>query len=477
MGKLNTIQYIDMSNGFICNGAISDAKRPDNVVYESVNIDFDKIGEATTRLGQTLLGLQISDGTAMVGLYEFRDSGAGTNNQITAVNGTTLYYLSSGTWTAKRTGLTANKDADFATYLDYMFMVNGSDTTMIWDGNPSNSFLATGNALSAPIGYYIEVFKGRVWIAKSDTYPDRVWYSSLPSEDATPVITWNTSATTGDWIDISPQDGNNITGLCADKSALLVFKNNTLYRIYSTQETEPDPKIHIGTYSGRSIVKTPQGIFFHHPTGIYRYSEGNVQEISRPVSDFIKNVTVTNYSKVCGWKDDDHIYWSIGSVTIGQKSYSNVVLRYTLSSQVWTIYETPNQIRCASDYNDGTTLYRLVGDADGNVLKFNSGFTDNGTPISYSLVIGPKTLDGLWSTRKNISKISFLTTSPVTTVSYRVDDEYDNVWHDLGQTDTQLKTVDIKGNKIWFRFNGSNSGQQISIKGLEIFEATNELIG
>ena len=89
--KLDPISLTNFSDGLITSSAVSNGQIPLSVVSESLNMDFDKIGAITTRSGTTLLGDQLSGD--ILGLYEFRDSGAGSNNQIIAVNGTIAYYL------------------------------------------------------------------------------------------------------------------------------------------------------------------------------------------------------------------------------------------------------------------------------------------------------------------------------------------------------------------------------------------------
>jgi hypothetical protein len=464
------ITLTDMSNGFICSGAVAESMIPNTVVTESLNFDFDRIGCATLRKGTTLLGNKIS-ATDLLGLYEFRDSGSGTNNALIAVNGSKVYRLNGTTWTSLR-DVSSGCKAEFTTYLDYTFMVNGTDPTMTWDGNPLNSFGST-NAASAPVGIDIEVFRNRVWIINSE---DRVYYSSLPDETLH-SITWSTDTW---WIDISPQDGDNVVKLQRTKTALLVFKRNHLYRIYSTQETEPDPKINVGTYSGRSVVEASDGIYFHHPSGIYRYNEGVVDRLSQPVSDFIENVTVANYSKVTGWEDGDHVYFAIGDVTVNGVAYTNVVLRYTISTKVWTVRSYPTQFIVSSKYNDGTTLFNLIGDESGNVQKINVGITDNETPIFYSLIQGPKTLDGSFATRKHISQMSVLhEKAQGTLIECKVDDDSNNKFRKIYQINEGISkpfTTNIRGNKIWFRASGTSVGEPFALSGYEILEVTSELI-
>ena len=115
-----------------------------------------KLRAGTTRLGNDAFSGNI------LGLYEFRDSGSGSNNQIIAVNSTEASYLDGSTWTSKRTGLTSGSKAEFTTFLDYVFMVNGTDATAVWDGSAS-SFSTSGNASGAPAGKYIENFRNRTF--------------------------------------------------------------------------------------------------------------------------------------------------------------------------------------------------------------------------------------------------------------------------------------------------------------------------
>ena len=466
--RLEPQQLTNFSDMLITPGAVADSQMPLTTVSESMNFDGDKIGSVRTRKGTTLLGNQLSGD--ILGLYEFRDSGDGTNNQILAVNGSTVYYLVDSTWTSKRTVSTGNK-AEFTTFLDLVFMVNGADATMTWDGNPSNSF-GTTQAANAPIGYYIENFRSRVWIANNT---DRVYYSSLP--DSSLNITWNTT----DWyIDVSPQDGDNVTKLKRYKNALLLFKREHLYRIYSTTETEPDPKISVGTYSGRSIVEAVDGIYFHHPSGIYRYNESGISCISEPIIDFIKNITVANYSKIVGWEDGNHVYFQVGDVTIGDISYINVVLRYTISSKVWTFRSYPTQFLVSSKYNDGTTIFNLCGDDDGNILKMDTGYTDNNEPVFYSLTTRKYSLDGLFSTRKHISKMAVIGKGlQGASISYGIDDDHISDLKPLVQIESNIAksfTTDIKGNMIWFNIKGSSEGESAEFMGIEVLEATSETI-
>ena len=476
---LSGLDYKNLQSGLIMQSAVGKSRLPLDCVIECVNMHFDTIGVAKLRAGLTLLGDQLSGN--ILGLYEFRDSGSGTNNQIITVNGSTAYYLSSGgTWTSIRSSLTSTSKARFTTFLDVVIMVNGTESTVQWNGNPSQSFSTSTTQVSgAPIGKYIENFRSRVWIAGQSTYPDRLFYSSLPSSVTAPVITWDTSVTTGQWIDISPSDGENITALKRTKGSLLVFKQNHIYRVYTISETEPDPKINVGTRSQESVVEAKDGTYFWHDSGPYRYRDGGIDDLGQPIVDVVENVSLSNLEKVAGWEDGNHVYFSLGNVTIKGTTFNNVVMRYTISTQVWTMYSYPQQFLTSSPYNDGTTLFKLVGDDNGNVLKVNVGLTDNGTGISYSLIHRPYTLDGFYTTRKNVQKMIFVHDGGAgTNVNWK--DRYDPASDfsksviQLDHQNTQFKGS-IKGTELTFRISGSSSGQPFTYEGFEVVEASSEI--
>lgn len=480
-----------LKSGLINQGAVSENDRPDSSVMESLNFHFDAIGSATLRKGTTLLGQNLS--SSILGIYYFVDTVnvSSPKSQLIAVSGGNAYYLSANTFTSIRTGLTAGSKARFSTLLNYAFMVNGAQATAVWDGTTSGSFVTTGNALSAPIGQFIENFRARMWILGNPTYPSRLFYSSIPSAAVTPVVTWDTDVATGQWIDISPSDGDSPTGLQRFKNVMLVFKTNRLYRVFDIGQVDPDPYYAVGASNQEGIIETKAGVFFHHSTGFYQYQmDGTVQEISRPIWDIVRAVPVSSYSSVAGWLevDGDHVCWNVGNVTVNGTSYTNLVVRYTISSQVWTHYSYPTQLLCSIRrqpfYTDGTTQFALAGDNAGNVLKMATGNTDNGTVIQYSLIHRWENIDDLLSTRKNVQVGNFTHYGGYgTNVNYQTEahDPFDiNNWSGkVGQfekSNTGFNSMDIKARKLRFRISGQSKGEPFIYNGFELLGVLNEFI-
>ncbi len=479
-----------VESGLVTKGAVSENRIPETAVTESLNFDFDTIGGATLRKGITVLGNNL--GSQITGMHYFVDTvSAGANTQLIVVAGGTAYYLASGTFTSKRTGLTVSSKARFTTYLDYTFMVNGTEATTVWNGNTGSSFITTGNALNSPIGTLVENFRGRIWIGGNPSKPDRLYYSSVPTAVGTPVVTWNTDDTTGQWIDISPSDGEQMTGLQRYKTTMLVFKNNRIYRIFDIGQTDADPQYNVGTYSQESIVETKAGVMFHHSSGFYQYNAyGQIQEISRSIQiDIIKQIPTSSYSSITGWlePDGDHVCWSVGTVTVRGVVFTNLVLRYTISTMVWTHRTYPYQfitsLRRQPLYNDGTTQYSLVGDTAGNIFKTNTGNTDNGYAIPYSLVHRWETVDGLLSTRKTIMILNFTHYGGAgSTLEYQTEvqdpDDLGN-WQSFGElktSNTGFNTANIKARKMRFRVSGTSTGEQFTYLGYEMVGVLSEFI-
>jgi hypothetical protein len=367
-------------------------------------------------------------------------------------------------------------------------MCNQTEPTAVWDGNTAGGFVTTGNALNAPQGNLAETFRNRMWIAGTAANPSRVYYSTV-IDPAALTITWNNSV---QFFDVSFADGDYMTGLQRFRQVLVVFKSNHIYRVFDIGQSDPDPYYAVGTYSQESIVESKIGLFFHHSTGFYHYDVyGIVQEISRPIIDIIKAIPSSAYANVTGWIDPlgDHICWALGPVTVRGVTYTNLEVRYTLSTMVWTHYQRPYRVvaslRRQPLYNDGTTLFPLTGDTNGNVYMMDYGNTDNGVAISYSLIHRWDTFDGLLSTRMNIMQVNFCHYGGAgSTVAYQTElqdpDDLNN-WTNkvdqgrLGSINTGFNSANIKGRKIRFRIFGSASGPFI-YNGFEVLDVQNEFI-
>ena len=267
---------------------------------------------------------------------------------------------------------------------------------------------------------------------------------------------------------------------------MLVFKQNHIYRIYSIGETDPDPQINVGTYSHESIVEAKDGVYFHHPTGFYKYIDGGVQEISKPVKDIVEAITFANYTDIAGWieAEGDALCWSIGDITIyGDVIITNAVVRYTISTQAWTLYSYASKPTVGMIYTNPilNTREAIWGNGIGEVMRHNVGTTDDGTTVRYEIIHRPILVDGLNITEKNIESIMFLHDGKGsgTNVQWQKENDLESDWtKSLGELEarnTIFSNANIRGNEITFRISGVSEGEPFSYNGFDIGESQDDI--
>jgi hypothetical protein len=462
MAEIEKLPVPAFQNGTIREAALDEVLSPNDTVELALNLNFDRIGALQTRNGLTILGEQIQESQPVLGIGNFRNNAGSTYRALAKVNQNVHAYNGSS-WSSVRSGLAASSKARFTNFVGYTYMVNGNANQAVSTYNGSGSFGST-NIGSLAAADFIENYRTRIWTGNQSN--DKLFYTDVASTSG--VISGGTS-----FIQISPQDGERITGLKRYPRALLVFKNNHIYRIFSTTSTDPDPSIFRGTYSHESIVEGKNGISYHHPSGFYNFVfDGDQIEISRPIADIVSAIPRTYYENISGWSDDNNKYWSIGDITLGGVSFSNIVCRYTISTQVWTVYSYGSEIRSAGLYDDGTTLRTIVGNDNGKVLTFDSGNTDDGTPIFYDLITHPMYFTNLRSSSKTLSEIATLhQNGQGGNLSYQIDSDKGSVWRPIGQLTKDLYQVDklnAKFTKIRFRLSGSSSGSPFIFRGWEL---------
>jgi len=466
MSQNNPLKIPNITEGIIRSAAITDVSSELSSVQEAVNVNYDRIGSTTVRPGLTAYSAVLSGSPISLGVWNNN-----TSEKLLAQVGNTIYAYSGGVWTSLGTNGGTSR-VRYAQFIDYTYMVNGSgnDVVKSYDGTT----YGTANTASLPKGDYISGgFDSRVWIASSPE--NKVYYS-----DQIPVGSAMAGGT--EFIYFSPGQGESITGIQEYKKALLVFMQNSIFRIYGPDVSDPYPAYFVGTYSQESIVRGKDSLYFHHSTGFYRYSpNGEPQELSKRIKDIVDAIPRANYDDIFGWADDDNVYWNVGSVTIGSRTFRNLVVRYSMSSNNWTWYEYFNNanstrtLTSAITYDDGTTLSRLVGVSDGNVASTNLGTTDLGDPIFYDEIGRWYTIGTLQSDLmqiKSMAGIGYGASGAV--LEAQIDQDDENKWRTIGTYSSDYVTMfnsidDLPPfNRIRYRKRGVSTGAGPVFDAIEI---------
>jgi len=344
-----------------------------------VNYNLDKVGALTKRKGYTQFASQPVAGKTINGLAQYSKQSSGLEEQIMVANNAgdtngVIYYNASGTWTAAKSDDTASKKSYFTSFIDYIFRTNGADVVA---SSTNGTSWGTTNCPATITPKYGAVFQDRVYLANGGgSNRSRFWFSSLPDGGA---ITWNT---TDDWVDVNPDDGDQITALENNGNRLLIFKKRALYRWYFGQ-VEADRLIGVGTLS-QACVKTNLDVgitFFANQNGVYAYAGGRPKLLSRKIQDIID--AVSDWEEVYGEVDEDHYYLSIGNITIDGRTFSNVVLVYHISLDAWSMYSMATPVKMmARLIESGEVQNVYFGSTDGKTYKLNDGTSDDGTEIA-----------------------------------------------------------------------------------------------
>lgn len=391
--------------------------------------------------------------------------------------GTDISYWNGSTWATARTTTVSTK-ARYSQFLNYLYMVNGTDALQASNGG---AFSAAANFVPAtvmPVGDYISAgFEGRIWIASKVN--DALYYSDIVQ--FTPPSTYSITYTATNFIqNLSPQDGQSITGLFRVPRALLVFKQDEIFRVYSASNVDPFPAYNVGTYSQESIVQTKVGLYFHHSSGFYQfnYTAYNSQpiEVSRRVIDFVRAIPRTSYENVVGIYDgQDAVKWSVGPVTVEGVTYANCQMRYTISTQIWTIYDyAANNITALVRFDNGTTIEQVVGTSSGVVGKLDSGTTDLGLPIYYDFIDRWRSFTEMYAHAKNISGVMVLSENAGgAALQYQVQKALPNVWHPIDTVNENFASLFPNAstddfNAVRLRLSGNTVGTSIIVHGIEL---------
>ncbi len=436
-----------------------------------------------------------SDTSVATGFGEmFRYTGALVDALLYAESGDEVYNTPDTTWTSRRSGLSQVSKARFSQFLGYIWMVNGNETI---GGDP----IATSSGgdfgtdlvpVDFPPGDFIQGgFEGRVWVFDKTMgiihYTDIVQFTPPGSYSLTYDPEVNFIST------ISPQTGQQFTAVKQVPRALLVFTEDNIWRIYGATSIDAYPAYNVGTYSQESIVETKTGIFFHHSSGFYQFDYGSQPvEISRRVIDFVKAIPRSYYDNITGVFDGfDAIEWSVGQVLVEGVIFANCVMRYTISTQTWTIYDynlissgsaiSPNSITAMISYDDGEVLNHLMGTSDvsgGFTGAMDTGTTDFGRSFYFEYIDRWRGFTNSYAFEKTITGMNVYSENAAgANLMYQVQKSGPNAWQTLGTIteannsllpNAQTDDFDV----LRFRIAGNTSGTQVVIHGIEILNLT-----
>lgn len=463
------------TEGVIRTAQLNDTIAPENSVQLAVNMNFDRVGAMITRPGVTEYAPQRAGEINSFGTW---NPLTGNARLLAQVNSSQIFAWDNVSWTLVR-ALSGGGIARYDQFLNLTWMVNGTsgDPVATYNGVTFGSTLVP---VGFPKGHFIQAgFEGRVWVADRDT--DVIYFTDIVQFTPPSTYTLTYDSTRNFIKNFSPQDGDSITGLWRVPRALLVFKRNHIYRIYGAYSVDSYPAYNVGTYSQESIVEAKDGLYFHHPSGFYKFNyDGQPTEISRKIIDFVRAVAAAGSVFVKGVYDGfDNIEWTAGNIiTVDSVKYSNCVMRYTISTQTWTIYDyVGNLITAMVSYDEGVSggpFLPIMGTFAGKVGVLGTGTTDFGQPIYFEMIDRWRSFTDMYAKSKAISGINVYTENAAgTRLEYQTEKTPPNVYEYIDTITDQYDALFPNANTIDFanirlRLSGNTSGTPIVFHGIEI---------
>jgi len=449
--------------GMLATDLSSFLRRPDQLL-EAINVHGDTVGILESRRGYSQYGGTLSAGNSVKGLYTYCDVSGGSEYLYTFANGTIFYNPS--TWQSIVGSLLSDANMEFAEFLDQLFVcgANSSGSFLTTANIDSGVYSTSTNVSNAPKARYVEVYKDRVYLANCDGFPDRFYYSGLPDTAGT-AITWSSD----DYERVYTNNGEEITGMHNNKvlNELLFFKWSSMHAwdTYRLRDVA-----NIGTTAHRSIKTVNAVTFFFNQSGIYAYSGGYPQRISRIIQKWID--AVTDPTAVFAEVEDGVIYkLYIGNVTVDGESFTNCEIRYSTIDNTFSIYSYYDTFTCYAQHTISNIGRVYGGTSDGVVhqfaLKTDAVYEDDGQAIFSRFMF--ETDLGLPSARKSVDKVliySELAQNMAGRVRPRGGDWYSEFGIDTDEYETNINHQD--GRFLQFQFTSASSVEPFRFLGLTI---------
>ncbi len=355
------------------------------------NIDFNKFGSILKRSGYSPLNttaLQASPAIDSLHWYEATVSGAQVRYAMVTA-GTNIYQMNSldGTWNniTGNVSLTAGNHADTENWLNEAYFTNGLNVPVKWTG--------TGNATTVPQPVnvtkpkYIRQFNNYMFIG--NVFVSGVLQSSR--------IYWSDLRTTSSWtatqfIDISKDDGQQITGLRVLSDRLVVFKERSIYNVFFSGDVDipfilpggGKSNSPVGCVAPFSIQEIENGLIFLSLDGFYYYDGNNAYKVSDRINATLLGYNTTRFSQAvsCKQLSKSRYFCSLPGPSA---TNNNKVIVWDWFNNAFSVYSGMSPSAMYTFYVSGMDERPYFGDYAGFVYRMDTGLDDK--PLNVSTAI------------------------------------------------------------------------------------------
>lgn len=488
--SIDDVPLDPVTEGVISENIVSHYVTPKGSISYADNFHNDTLGVMTTRRMFTMSGASPAARALSCVLYQ--EASLNSTPNIFWQEGTTLKIqdiLGTGGVTTRAATFGTSTKNRFDIVQGYLLMTNSGSGQPKYTNAVATVPAALATSFPSAVNLISAGFIGRVWAADNTDAANKLYYSDVIPAGGVSAVTGGAS-----FLTINANAGDKITGFARLQNVLYVFTHNGIFRCYNTQSLDNTSLSQVGCFNQEAIVQTKNGFYFYHPSGIYYIgSNGFPQEVSGKIRDIIQKIPNANQGSVFGWSDDDHVYFNVGLLP-GLSSTKQYILRYTLSTQVWSTYTISNAstaltLTCAASTNFASTS--ITSDdiyptnfvfADDTVNFYKGTFNvflpttvNSAVTLDFNAVPIFSEFQTNWlyfdneTHVKRINGISIASENAAGfKIAYRIDGDSDNTWRDIGEINSDYITLfplfqSAKFNRIKFRVFGEPKGVIVKI--------------
>lgn len=217
--------------------SVCELMSPPGVSHDELNMCTDGGILSVTKGFERLISAPVpGSGTQRIFAAMFRDGGAGVP---VAISNGVIYAYTSGSWRSlyEIDGAAAIHSFCFLqTQIgtdNYLLIADGSHRILKFDGSAVTPFGSEEGCSDIPCAY-MTMYRGRLFAAGDNNYPNRLYYSQLPGDDRS-IEDWSyypaSPLVEGGHIEIDSASGDGITGICSLSNQLIIFKKYSVYRL------------------------------------------------------------------------------------------------------------------------------------------------------------------------------------------------------------------------------------------------------
>jgi hypothetical protein len=273
---------------------------------------------------------------------------------------------------------------DAAHSQDNDFLIDSLGILMEGDHDPAPACRVIAN----------QVYNGRILVANSSAYPNRIWYTP-PLQPGFFRGSGNPQA--GDWVDVGTDRGDEILFMAVKPGMVTIYRSKSIWR-HIGDFGDPNARIEVavpdlGVVGPRAVVSTSLGDYFRAPEGVYKYNGDWAQKISAKLDPIFRGLTVENFvGEAAAYRSNCALGFRAGRLWVGYTqtggTSNSASLIYHVETERWFSRQT--SLLAFLDTGTGFLGARLVAvvnlesgydDAGGNtVLAYQSAYEDCGLP-------------------------------------------------------------------------------------------------